>query len=49
MILSGANMGIGRNKHPGAGGPIEHSGWNLKLSAAQVTAKNNAIRHSTDS
>ena len=35
-------MGISRNTHPGACGPID--GWNLKPSAAHATAKDDAIR-----
>src|SRR5215216_4265368 len=42
------DMGIGRHAHSGAGGPVEHPGWNLKpavsIGTAQITARNNAVR-----
>src|SRR5215211_6442212 len=41
-------MGIGRHAHSGAGGPVEHRGWNLKpavrIGTAQITAISNAVR-----
>ena len=41
-------MTIGHYTHLGAGRPVEHPGWNLKLTVgigtAQITAKNNSVR-----
>src|SRR5215216_1857626 len=42
------DMGIGRHAYSGAGGPVEHPGWNLKpavrIGTAQITAISNAVR-----